>query len=112
MRARPNFAPAPWAVHVSVPGECLLGQGHYVGGADGTGVAYAQRSPEDARLIAAAPDLLAALERTLSWLTSYPGGGAMGVYDQARAALAKALGEPAGPQPDDEAPHTFDRERP
>ncbi|MBU0752380.1 MAG: hypothetical protein KJ787_13990 [Gammaproteobacteria bacterium] len=37
-------------------------------------------------------ELVAALERTLSWLTSYPGGGTMGPsgpYEQARAALAK-----------------------
>ncbi len=31
--------------------------------------------------------LKAALEGTLSWLTSYPGGGADGAYDRARAAL-------------------------
>ena len=50
----------------------------------------------NARLIAAAPDLYAALERTLSWLTSYQGSGSMadhGPYNQARAALAKARGE-------------------
>ena len=44
-------------------------------------------------LIAAAPELLEALQRTLSWLSSYPGGGAHGCYDQARAAIAKATGE-------------------
>lgn len=38
-------------------------------------------------------DMIEALERTLSWLTSYPGGGAMPVYEQARAALKKAKGE-------------------
>lgn len=31
-----------------------------------------------------------ALTRTLSWLTSYPGGGALGAYEEARAALAEA----------------------
>lgn len=49
----------------------------------------------NARLIAAAPDLLAALERTLNWLSSYPGGGTLGQdgpYEQARAAIAKATG--------------------
>lgn len=45
-----------------------------------------------ARLFAAAPELLEALEETLNWLTSYPGGGALGCYDKARAAIAKATG--------------------
>jgi hypothetical protein len=31
-----------------------------------------------------------ALGRCLNWLTSYPGGGAMGAYEQARAALTNA----------------------
>lgn len=47
----------------------------------------------NARLIAAAPCLLEALQRTLNWLSSYPGGGALGCYDEARAAIAKATGE-------------------
>jgi hypothetical protein len=50
----------------------------------------------NARLIAAAPELYEALERTMNWLASYPGGGTMGIdgpYEQARAALAKAKGE-------------------
>lgn len=46
----------------------------------------------NARLIAAAPELLEALQRTLSWLSSYPGEGAMGAYDNARKAIAKATG--------------------
>ena len=51
-----------------------------------------ERSLANARLIAAAPELLAALERTLNWLTSYPGGGAMECYDHACTAIAKATG--------------------
>lgn len=42
-------------------------------------------------------ELLAALERTLSWLTSYPGSGAMGKtgpYEQARAAIARCKVSP------------------
>ncbi|MES2950246.1 MAG: hypothetical protein V4858_17015 [Pseudomonadota bacterium] len=40
-------------------------------------------------------ELKAALERTLSWMTSYPGGGPMGPngpYEQARAALNPTQG--------------------
>ena len=46
----------------------------------------------NARLIAAAPELLAALQRSLNWLSSYSGDGALGAYEQARAAIAKASG--------------------
>jgi hypothetical protein len=35
-------------------------------------------------------DVVTALSRALNWLSSYPGGGALDVYNQARAALAKA----------------------
>lgn len=35
-------------------------------------------------------ELVGALERSLSWLSSYPGGGALATYDAVRAALAKA----------------------
>ena len=31
--------------------------------------------------------LVAALRRSLNWLSSYPGGCALGAYDEARAAL-------------------------
>lgn len=40
----------------------------------------------------ALPVLLAALQRSLDWLASYPGGGANAAYDQARAAIAQAEG--------------------
>jgi len=45
--------------------------------------------PEDARLIAAAPDLLEALEDMLGWQTLAPDD----VVAAARAAIAKARGE-------------------
>lgn len=35
--------------------------------------------------------VIAAMERSLSWLSSYPGGGALGCYDQMREALAIAM---------------------
>lgn len=34
-------------------------------------------------------ELVAAMTETLSWLSSYPGEGALKAYNQARAALAK-----------------------
>ena len=37
--------------------------------------------------------LLEALEHSLDWLASYPGGGAAVAYDKARAAIAQAKGE-------------------
>jgi hypothetical protein len=46
----------------------------------------------DLALMLAAPDLLAALKRSLDWLASYPGGNAQHAYDAARAAIAKAEG--------------------
>ena len=36
--------------------------------------------------------LLAALKGALTWLSSYPGGGALKAYDKARAAIATAKG--------------------
>jgi hypothetical protein len=60
---------------------------------DGAADWMRDESRADARLIAAAPELLEALERCLSWLTSYPGGGTMGPkgpYEQARAAITRA----------------------
>ena len=50
-------------------------------------------SKANAVLIAAAPDLVKALERSLNWLSSYPGEGASGAYEEARAALSKARGK-------------------
>lgn len=61
-----------------------------------SGPPFAQYREGTAALLAAAPDLYAALERTLNWLSSYPGGGPMGPngpYEQARAALSRADGE-------------------
>ena len=44
--------------------------------------------------------LRAALERSLNWLSSYPGGGALKCWEQARAALASVPAAP--PQMTDE----------
>lgn len=45
------------------------------------------------RAVNAHEALVEALDRTLNWLTSYPGGGALGAYEQAREALSLARGE-------------------
>jgi hypothetical protein len=58
---------------------------------------FSMREPGEreanAQLIAAAPEMLSALARALSWLSSYPGGGAMKCYDEVRSAIKKATGE-------------------
>ena len=47
----------------------------------------------EAQLVEAPPDLLEALEGTLSWLSSYPGGGAMKAYEAVRTTIARIKGE-------------------
>ena len=94
-----NHTPGPWRVFEvpefkrSDPAKVGVGRD------DGADIAHcsgfdSQRSKEEelanARLIAAAPELLAACERALNWLSSYPGGCAMSAYLQARAAVDKA----------------------
>lgn len=44
----------------------------------------------DATAIAAVPEMVAALRRSLSWLSSYPGGNAEGAYMAVVDALKKA----------------------
>ncbi len=60
----------PWAVAVPAENECQLGAGHYVNAADGEGVAYAQRSPDDACLIARAPAMREALDELRALIES------------------------------------------
>lgn len=87
-----NHTPGPWDAHDN---------GHIYGDNYASAVARVfenthQRDGEaqaNARLIAAAPDILAALERSLNWLASYPGGCCENTYQQARAAICKAKGE-------------------
>lgn len=50
----------------------------------------ARANDADATLIAAAPELAAALKRSLDWLSSYPGGTCKVAYMNAVAALKKA----------------------
>lgn len=92
-----DHTPAPW--HCSpVPGRHMLGI--YAG--DDDTVLICEVSDEDlevegqrdvnARLIAASPDLLAALEGVVDWRDNNPGDWSF-PGDQIRDALAKAKGE-------------------
>lgn len=95
-------SPAPW--------RAIFEEAVAIFGADSARVAVltnlhinGRRDPElvaaNARRIVqcvnAHDELVAALRRSLGWLSSYPGGGTLGEngpYEQARAALAKVEG--------------------
>ena len=84
--------PSPW----NQAGHLIVGQGGSpVCGLSAASLLAGSMIEQEAngRLIAAAPDLLEALQRSLNWLASYPGGNANGVYEQARAAIDKATKE-------------------
>ena len=91
-----KWTPGPWAVQVSEPlitsrataFEIVTDDFDVVGGR------VAIRNAADARLIAAAPDLYAALEVMIEWANTEPGqypGGYPG--RKAAQALAKARGD-------------------
>lgn len=105
-----KFTPGPWRVHTEQPEECSLAAGHYIDAADGSGVAFAQRSPEDAHLIAAAPEMYEVLQRFVDTESGRDDEELYCSYCNAernhkgmencalllaRAALARARGEPA-----------------
>jgi hypothetical protein len=72
---------APWLIESGPGGEAILsGELHC-------------RSQADARLIAAAPDLLAALQDVLAWGTDENYERARASCEKARAAIARATGE-------------------
>jgi hypothetical protein len=50
---------------------------------------------------AAVADLIEAAERSLNWLSSYPGNGAIGAYDQMRAALSALRSSQGGREGDE-----------
>lgn len=54
---------------------------------------YRDEDGANARLIAAAPELLAALETLVSWADNDPERNGYDFVQQARAAIAKAKGE-------------------
>ena len=91
-----THTPGPWIAHCAPSGAWIEDVNMAVI-AKWDGESAGRMAMPNARLIAAAPDLLAALERTLNWLSSYPGGGTLrplGPYEQARAAIARAKATP------------------
>lgn len=89
-----KHTPGPWSYHFDHPTTDEVG---YIRSSSGEvavmyGCQREEQQSANACLIAAAPCLLEALQRSLNWLASYPGGNAEGCYDQARAAIAKATG--------------------
>ena len=78
-----SYTPGPWAIDAS---KWVI---YGVRGGDGKMVCYGDIEKADARLIAAAPDLLAALEYLVENCLETEGGS----YDRAVAAIKKARGE-------------------
>lgn len=96
-----NYTPGPWVASEwfdrDHEGECQA-QGWHFGTPDGFRLPLCSNTAADlseaeanARLIAAAPDLLAALERLLA-SGDVRDAGEAGALKQARAAIAKATG--------------------
>ena len=102
-----QHTPGPWSQYTGQPRDIGIeyAKGAVVSANRLTAVAYAETRDEcnaNARLIAAAPDLLLHLERVTAWLTTLGGdksldpeiAGLCDDYaDEARAATAKAKGE-------------------
>lgn len=98
-RMRATHTPGPWyAAGLRTQGN-PSSNGCDIGAANGANVALAIHQSTDrdasetianARLIAAAPDLLAAVCSTEAFLASQDGPGARALSDQIRRAIAKA----------------------
>jgi hypothetical protein len=101
---QPLFTPGPWRLDDPVHGEvrqpdyhCIdAGRGYLVAGGNGFGIAGFM-TIHDARLIAAAPDLLAACESARDLLRAV--GRDLdkgGTYEDICRAIARATGVPHG----------------
>jgi hypothetical protein len=89
----PQHTPGPWRVEKDGSAE-HHNEANVINGADGTLIVYGQVGDADARLIAAAPEMLEALNEIASW-----GDGEVGPHmDEpdaahiARTAIAKVTG--------------------
>ena len=91
-----GFTPGPWVVERADDAYCIANVGNLVI-MPCAGKVKHDNAEADARLIAAAPDLLEALEMIVAEADSYTARTGKPVYnwlDQARAAIAKARGTP------------------
>lgn len=89
-----KHTPGPWHFAPSLDDTYVVCESDDNGASTVALVYAADAAKPDARLIAAAPDLLAALEKVLAAYEAArePGHGTI-LIDEARAALAKARGE-------------------
>lgn len=91
-----GFTPGPWVVQRAADAYCIASIGNLVI-MPSSGKVKHDNTEADARLIAAAPDLLEALEMIVAEADSYTARTGKPVYnwlDQARGAIAKARGTP------------------
>jgi len=88
-----KYTPGPWKAHPTGLARSGLPEYQIHWSDIGECVAEVVHGDADARLIAAAPELYAALEAIIAWEQSEDGPFAWEVLDQAKAALAKARGE-------------------
>lgn len=92
-----KHTPGPW--EVDSHRDVLSANGRVVAVTPAYKAATAiEKARNNARLIAAAPDLLRELEKVLGWLVVYDDLVSYHGIDEARAAIAKATGENDGNQ--------------
>ena len=96
-----GLAPTPPVIFTNIPNDedrfieiAVIGSTIYDNSEDGHTLSWGDPDA-NARLIAAAPELLDVLRKSLDWLASYPGGSATNIYHAARAVIDKAEGRVA-----------------
>lgn len=85
-----THTPGPWSVEKDGSAE-HRNEANVINGADGTMIVYGQVNDADARLIAAAPELLEALQAFPGFTDDATAGDAW--LEKMRAAITKATGE-------------------
>lgn len=93
MSERAKHTPGPWYVMAGMPSNVLSAGGLRVARCDFDGNFDSAEARANAKLMAAAPDMFAALEAWTDWLDKYGKDFHGPCIDDARAALAKARGE-------------------